>query len=367
MASTLLPSLPFTPARAPRAGSPRPPVNGAAFSMSKTKTKNPRVAIGDNSRNNDVERTAEEIRCKFLRDNAGENASHRARGNAVVATDTSLSFGARLTYILRSYYGNSGGEDCSPGKATLAALLGVSKPSIKRYDSELREAGYLKIKRQRRDCAFYSLITPESLQSITAELLPPDQDVSDLRLLNGQEVSAVTPLEAENGSRSITCDPKKYHTRSPTLDIYPTKKEGARANGGNGRTRKGAQKTRLPADWMPSDDDRAYAQKQGLLDWQIDRLAEDFRDYWTSDNAKGGGLKADWPATWRSRVRTVVNDDRLPKRPPRSAQSDIEAEVERLAQSPSGKRRVFEIGEKAARDEFRRSVLKKRGADDARH
>jgi hypothetical protein len=119
---------------------------------------------------------------------------------------------------------------------------------------------------------------------------------------------------------------------------------------------------------MPSDEDRAYAQEKGLLDWQIDALAEDFRDYWTSDNAKGGGLKADWPATWRSRVRTVVNDDRLlPKRPPRNAQSDIEAEVERLAQSSSGKRRIFEVGEKKARDEFRHSVLKKRETDDARH
>ncbi len=138
--------------RANCAGSPRPHVNGAAYLMSKTRTngahpKNPRAEIGDNSRNGDVERTAEEIRAKFLRDNAGENASHRARAHAVVVTDTSLSKGARLAYILRSYYGNKGGGECSPGKATLAALLGDSERSIKRYDGELREAGYLGMER----------------------------------------------------------------------------------------------------------------------------------------------------------------------------------------------------------------------------
>ncbi|WP_442577829.1 hypothetical protein ACSBOB_19985 [Mesorhizobium sp. ASY16-5R] len=32
---------------------------------------------------------------------------------------------------------------------------------------------------------------------------------------------------------------------------------------------------------------------------------DDFCDYWTSGNAAGGGLKSDWPATWRSHCRRV--------------------------------------------------------------
>jgi len=50
---------------------------------------------------------------------------------------------------------------------------------------------------------------------------------------------------------------------------------------------------------------------------------------------------------------------------------EIEGEVERLAQSPSGKRRIYEVGEKTAREEFLKAALrneaKQRGANDARH
>ena len=57
--------------------------------------------------------------------------------------------------------------------------------------------------------------------------------------------------------------------------------------------------TRLPADWKPDDEDKAYATERAV-DWKIE--AENFRDYWTSI-AGHRGVRLDWHATWRTWVR----------------------------------------------------------------
>lgn len=59
--------------------------------------------------------------------------------------------------------------------------------------------------------------------------------------------------------------------------------------------------SRLPADWMPNDEQIEYCKtKRPDLQWQ--QVAENFRDYWVS--APGvKGRKADWSATWRTWVR----------------------------------------------------------------
>jgi hypothetical protein len=44
------------------------------------------------------------------------------------------------------------------------------------------------------------------------------------------------------------------------------------------------------------------------FEWTVERVRferDDFSDYWTSGNAVGGGLKSDWPATWRTHCRRV--------------------------------------------------------------
>lgn len=51
-------------------------------------------------------------------------------------------------------------------------------------------------------------------------------------------------------------------------------------------------------------------QQFGWDDKRISFEWSDFHDYWTSGNAKGGGLKSDWPATWRSHCRRFASDSR---------------------------------------------------------
>lgn len=60
--------------------------------------------------------------------------------------------------------------------------------------------------------------------------------------------------------------------------------------------------SRLPDDWSPTPEDRAFAEVLGI---DPDREAEQFRDYWRSV-AGEKGRKLDWSATWRNSVRRVA-------------------------------------------------------------
>ena len=59
--------------------------------------------------------------------------------------------------------------------------------------------------------------------------------------------------------------------------------------------------SRLPALWEPSDTDRAYAIRHGLSPPEVDRAAEEFRNYWHARPGRDG-RKCDWSATWRNRI-----------------------------------------------------------------
>jgi hypothetical protein len=56
---------------------------------------------------------------------------------------------------------------------------------------------------------------------------------------------------------------------------------------------------RLPDDWSPSEEDRAFARSLGVA---VDREAASFRDYWHSKPG-ADGRKVNWSATWRNWVR----------------------------------------------------------------
>ncbi len=67
-----------------------------------------------------------------------------------------------------------------------------------------------------------------------------------------------------------------------------------------GRTRG----TRLPEDWAPSPELQTWAEANGVSD-PMGAFLDDFRDYWRSlPGARG--VKLDWDATYRQRVRQVA-------------------------------------------------------------
>lgn len=73
--------------------------------------------------------------------------------------------------------------------------------------------------------------------------------------------------------------------------------------------RAGARGTRLPVDWQPSAEDRAYAEGLGL---DCRRVAEDFRGYWLAKAGKDA-VKVDWSLTWQNQCRREA--DRRGARP----------------------------------------------------
>ncbi len=86
--------------------------------------------------------------------------------------------------------------------------------------------------------------------------------------------------------------PKSVPEITATINHKPeTNRESAQALPRTG--------SRLSADWMPSMEDRAFAEKHGK---NPDTIAPSFRDYWHGV-AGAKGRKADWSATWRNWIR----------------------------------------------------------------
>jgi hypothetical protein len=64
-----------------------------------------------------------------------------------------------------------------------------------------------------------------------------------------------------------------------------------------------ARGSRIAPDWQLSPADRQAALAEGMPSAEVDRSASKFRDYWTA-RPGAGGVKLDWPATWRNWVRS---------------------------------------------------------------
>lgn len=86
---------------------------------------------------------------------------------------------------------------------------------------------------------------------------------------------------------------------------------------------------RLPADWVPSEADIAFAEER-RINWR--REAESFRDYWTA-KAGADACKLDWGATWRNWVRRSAPSPRGPDKP---APSKTMQAIQRLERMKNG-------------------------------
>lgn len=89
------------------------------------------------------------------------------------------------------------------------------------------------------------------------------------------------------------------------------------------KERKIQRGTRMTPDWEPGEAERAYAQDQGMPPDLIDRIAASFRDYWLGVSG-ANGVKLDWAATWRNRVRFICDKMGLATGPPRTVVSAAE-------------------------------------------
>lgn len=118
------------------------------------------------------------------------------------------------------------------------------------------------------------------------------------------EVVSLSPAEA---SRKALGDPLLSTT---DVDIQISL---AGAPKQKGKKAAGAKGTRIPADWEP---DSVYAKSKGMVDQEIDREAEKFRNYWAARPGQGG-VKLDWSRTWYTWCMTFC--ERAGRAPPTMA------------------------------------------------
>jgi hypothetical protein len=92
-----------------------------------------------------------------------------------------------------------------------------------------------------------------------------------------------------------------------------------------------ARATRLEPDWTPSPDDSEAAKREGLTDEDIHREAAKFHAYWIAKPG-AGGLKLDWPATWRNWCRRAC--EQLGRSPAVAANANAAGRFHAAAETP---------------------------------
>lgn len=154
---------------------------------------------------------------------------------------------------------------------------------------------------------------------VSGEFLTNYRAVSELETLSKHKDKQRENRARPNKNKDLQ-SPKNHHLRDypePEPEPEPKKKElpvgSSKKNdepdlksddSPKPPTPKQDKGTRLPKDWTLPENYREYAQQQGKPDHEIDLNAEDFRDYWTAIPGQKG-VKTDWLATWRNRVRSA--------------------------------------------------------------
>ena len=100
-------------------------------------------------------------------------------------------------------------------------------------------------------------------------------------------------------ARSTDVQPPITHDPLPNTQERTSTEKSVEGGAGGTRAERADRGTRLPADWSPTEADRAFAANLGVA---VDREAASFRDYWHSKPG-ADGRKTNWSATWRNWVR----------------------------------------------------------------
>lgn len=116
-----------------------------------------------------------------------------------------------------------------------------------------------------------------------------------------EQASRAGKASAQRRFNARSTDVQPPITHDPLPNTHESTGEDPPSSGGSGGTRaaRADRGTRLPADWVPTEDDRAFATNLGVA---VEREAASFRDYWHSKPG-ADGRKTNWSATWRNWVR----------------------------------------------------------------
>lgn len=114
----------------------------------------------------------------------------------------------------------------------------------------------------------------------------------------------ITPDECEHDSKPMPSS--SFGASKKKKKSTPSSSDAPRASRSTGE----AKGTRLPVGWEPDEALKAWTRDaiaEAGLEGQIKpgRVLEEFRDHWRGVPG-ARGRKSDWPATWRNRIRFLI-------------------------------------------------------------
>ena len=139
-------------------------------------------------------------------------------------------------------------------------------------------------------------------EGYTQKRIQQEIDAFHLTIANASKAGKASAEARKNKQLEQALNLRSTNQEPITNNQEPSKpKEHVKTDHPEEKKKPTATATRLPADWVPSDDDFEFckAERQDLTPSVV---ADRFRDYWIAQpGAKG--RKVDWPATWRNWVR----------------------------------------------------------------
>lgn len=182
------------------------------------------------------------------------------------------------------------GSGCFPSYQTIADESGLGRSTVINHVGKALDAGYLEAEsRQRKDGSNSSNLYRQSFPPSPAAGLGWSSSGT------GGSPAAGPPLTTQSNNPD----------NNPPVSPKPTK-ASSRANPSQRLSEHLAASGGIPpvewGEWAHT-----------TFGWDADRISfewDDFFDYWNSGNAKGGGRKSDWAATWRSHCRRQSSDSR---------------------------------------------------------
>jgi hypothetical protein len=200
------------------------------------------------------------------------------------ARDAALTWGARglVTWLL------SHTEDYDITEVDIIAAGPTGRDGARALIRELETHGYLK--RERTPISTggssvdYVLMDPRATENPS---LPSDGKPVPRSDQEEQAVSPGKPNDGNSVPRSTTEDQKKNTKTSSS-----------------GTAKRG---TRVPDDFQPDEKMRAWFRTEGIGAAGVDGRVEHerFMDFWRGKPGSGG-VKLDWPATWRNWMRSAA-------------------------------------------------------------
>ncbi len=203
----------------------------------------------------------------------------------------------KLLLLAIANYADADGT-CWPSQLTLATDTCLTDRTIRTLMHKLERRGLLERHRRTRPDGY------RASDRIVLHILPED-------------ISGEIPINLTGKSASIL--PERISGQEP---IREPSKKGSGAKAPSPRARRA---TRLPDDWIPSDEERAIALKEGLTDEEIERESIEYRNYWTGKATDA--TKLSWSRTWHNHCLRFT--DRKRRNSPRLVAGTAIAQVGR--------------------------------------